>query len=129
MEVAGSILDEVSYFLVKIGLRGGVAVSIPDELRKKVIFWDSTACTDRLCALSFQQIFCAANIFRLCELFLTLFPLQRSDFRKIFGIAADRTHIPNLLRKQGSIPEELSSIELIRKKILFWVQLAFYEIF
>ena len=36
MEVAGSILDEVSYFLVKIGLRGGVAVSIPDELRKKV---------------------------------------------------------------------------------------------
>ena len=39
MEVAGSILDEVSYFLVKIGLRGGVAVSIPDELRKKVFFW------------------------------------------------------------------------------------------
>ena len=37
MEVAGSILDEVSYFLVKIGLRGGVAGSIPDELRKKNI--------------------------------------------------------------------------------------------
>ena len=41
MEVAGSIpgiLDEVSFFLVKIGLRGGVAGSIPDELRKKNYF-------------------------------------------------------------------------------------------
>ena len=38
MEVAGSILDEVSFFLVKkIGLRGGVGGSIPDELRKKNI--------------------------------------------------------------------------------------------
>ena len=68
MEVAGSILDEVSFFLVKIGLRGRVAVSIPEELRKNFFFGDSTACTDRLCALAFPRIFCAANMFRLCAL-------------------------------------------------------------
>ena len=38
MEVAGSILDEVSFLLVKIGLRGGVAGWIPDELRKKKLW-------------------------------------------------------------------------------------------
>ena len=78
MEVAGSILDEVSYFFVKIGfpgLRGEVAVSIPDELRKKVFFWDSTACTDSLCALAFPHIFCAANMFRLCTLYFYLISL------------------------------------------------------
>ena len=40
MEVAGSILDEVSFFFSedpRIALRGGVAGSIPDELRKKNI--------------------------------------------------------------------------------------------
>ena len=74
MEVAGSILDEVSFFLVKIGLRGGVGGSIPDELRKK-IFWDSTACTFRLCALAFPHIFCAANMFRLCTLYFYLISL------------------------------------------------------
>ena len=31
MEVAGSILDEVSYFFVKIGLRGGVGLLIPSD--------------------------------------------------------------------------------------------------
>jgi hypothetical protein len=36
--------------------------------QEKSFFWDSTACTDRLCALAFPHIFCAANMFRLCAL-------------------------------------------------------------
>ena len=76
MEVAGSILDEVSYFLVKIGLRTGGSCGF-DSRRAQKKKWDSTACTDRLCALAFQHIFCAANMFRLCALFLTLFPVQQ----------------------------------------------------
>ena len=77
MEVAGSILDEVSYFLVKIGSRGGVAVSIPDELRKKAFFGTVQPVQIGYVHLLFptfsvQQI-CLGYVHSL----FTLFPLQQ----------------------------------------------------
>ena len=91
MEVAGSILDEVSYFLVKIGLRGGVAGSIPDELRKNKYFGTAQPVQDRsrselrkkesfctfpaqlaelymYCTVIIQYRFAYSNTHRLCAL-------------------------------------------------------------
>ena len=77
MEVAGSILDEVSYFLGKIGLRGGVAVSIPDELRKKVFFGTVQPVQIGYVHLLFPtfsvQLICLGYVHSL----FTLFPLQQ----------------------------------------------------
>ena len=77
MEVAGSILDEVSFFLVKIGLRGGVAVSIPDELRKKVFFGTVQPVQIDYVHLLFPtfsvQLICLGYVLSL----FILFPLQQ----------------------------------------------------